>query len=551
MISTGLYRLNMDQIPERARLTRRDEREDRSDHTLALRPLRPGRRASEHLSPSYGRGTALGLRSCALLALLLTLSPTLARASEFSDDLAARRARLMARLGPEAMLILTSAPPRRYSLDVDYEYRQDSNLYYLTGLTQPETFLVLMPGNTTRREILFVRDRDVAQEHWRGRTLGRDDAATRTGIRTVLSSAQFDDFVAAMLSRRASGGVDAGDAAQFFDALGAGRARLALVVETSKQGDSLTPTQELARNLRDRFVGFQTIDATPLLTELRLVKTPYEQRVLVRATEISGEAQMAGMRAARAGAFEYEVKAAIEAVHRGRGAVSWAYPSIVGSGPNATILHYQESDRQIQPGDVVLADAACNYEYMSPDITRTYPVSGAFSETQKDLYALVLQAQDEALTVAKAGSSLAAIHNKAADVIKAGLLKLGLITDTTGNQYRMWFTHGATHYVGIDVHDVGENSTPLRPGMAFVIEPGIYIRQSALDALPRTPENTALVEKIQPAVHKYADIGVRVEDTFLLDASGATRLSGAVPRTIPEIEAFMHQRPQPATAGIR
>jgi Xaa-Pro aminopeptidase len=235
-------------------------------------------------------------------------------------------------------------------------------------------------------------------------------------------------------------------------------------------------------------------------------------------------------------------------VHRGRGAVSWAYPSIVGSGPNATILHYPEADRQMQAGDLLLVDAACNYGYMSPDITRTYPVSGTFSAAQKDIYRIVLQAQDEAFAEARVGGSLAAIHNRAVAVIKAGLLKLGLITDTTGEQYRMWFTHGTSHYIGIDVHDVGERTRPLQAGMTFTIEPGIYVRQSVIDALPRTPENLALIEKIQPAVRKYADLGVRIEDSILLLDSGAVRLTGSVPRTIEEIEAFLRKRPAAATA---
>ncbi len=480
------------------------------------------------------------------LAIVLTAA-SFSAADDLSDDLTARRARLMERLGAETMLVVTSAPPRRYSLDIDYEYRQDSNLYYLTGIAQEGTSLLLLPGNTERREILFVKDQDPAQEHWRGRLLTRAEATARSGIQTVLSSTQFDDVVAAMLSRRAAGGITEKDATVFFDALGAGRARVALTLDTARPGEPLTPTQERARQLRDRFVGFQAIDATPLLTDLRLIKTPYEQRVLRKATDISADAQIAGMRTARPGVYEYEVKAAIEAVHRGRGALSWAYPSIVGSGPNATILHYPASDRKMTAGDLLLVDAACNYEYMSPDITRTYPISGTFTNEQKALYGIVLRAQDEALRVATVGRSLADVHDKAAEVIKDGLLKLGLVTDTSGNQYRMWFTHGATHYIGIDVHDVGDNRRPMQAGMAFVIEPGIYIRQSALDALPRTPENAALIEKLQPMVRKYEGIGVRVEDSFLLDAQGPQRLSAAVPRTISEIEAFMRQRPSTST----
>jgi Xaa-Pro aminopeptidase len=290
-------------------------------------------------------------------------------------------------------------------------------------------------------------------------------------------------------------------------------------------------------------VGFQVADAAPILTGLRLVKTPYERKMLVKSFEISNEAQLAGMRATRPGAYEYEVKAAIEAIFRGRGAASWSYPSIVGSGPNATILHYPDADRRMQAGELLLVDAACNFAYMSGDITRTFPVSGTFSPPQRDVYQIVLQAQEEGMKAAKPGSSLAEIHKQTVDVIKAGLLRLGLITDASGDQYKMWYTHGASHYIGIDVHDVGSRTHALEVGMAFTIEPGIYIRQSALDALPRTPENNALIEKILPAVRKYENIGVRIEDSFLIEASGLTRLSAAVPRTIADIESFLgHSR---------
>ncbi len=303
------------------------------------------------------------------------------------------------------------------------------------------------------------------------------------------------------------------DAAAFNDALLGGRARVMFALRNSALNS--------------------------LLMALRAVKTPYEQRILERSVVISGDAQMAGMRAAHPGAFEYEVLAAIESVPRGRGAVSWSYPSIVGSGPNATILHYPRGERQMQAGDLLLVDAACNYGYMAADITRTYPVSGSFSPLQKDIYRIVLQAQEEGMKIAKPGASLKNIHDKTAEVIKAGLLASGLITDAAGEQYKMWYPHGASHFLGIDVHDVGDYKGPLAPGMAFTIEPGIYIRQSALDALPRTPENNALVEKVQPAVKRYADIGVRIEDSYLLEPSGLRRLSFAVPRTIEEIEAFL------------
>jgi Xaa-Pro aminopeptidase len=487
----------------------------------------------------------------ALAALGLLLQASVVFGSELSDDLSARRARMMERLGTETMAVLFSSPERNYSLDVDYEYRQDSNLYYLTGLLQPDSILVLMPGNASRREILFVTERNPEREHWNGRLLSRAEAAELTGVKTVLARNQFEPFIAAMLGRRGSGEISEKEAAGFFDALGAGRARVGLALQAGGIADPLSPPQDFARRIRERYVGFQAIDVTSILTDLRLIKTSYERKVLIKSLEISSDAQMAGMRAARPGGWEYEVEAAIEAVHRSRGAVSWSYPSIVASGPNATILHYSENNRQMQAGELLLVDAAANYEYMSGDITRTYPIGGAFSQNQKDIYAIVLQAQDEAMKVARAGTPLTQVHDKTVEVIKAGLLKLGLITDAGGDQYRMWYTHGANHYIGIDVHDVGERTRPLQAGMAFVIEPGIYIRQSALDALPMTPENRALADKIQPAVKKYLDIGVRIEDAFLLEEDGLRRLTASVPRTIEEVESFMRKRTPAPTSAAR
>lgn len=476
-------------------------------------------------------------------AAAVAVAPAGLFGSELSEDLAARRAKLMARFGPDAMIVLLSAPSRNYSLDVDYEYRQDSSLYYLTGLSQPDTTLVLMPGNTEHREILFLSGRDPQREHWSGRLLSVHEASERSGIETVLSASQFEPFLAAMLRRAPMEPVDDRQAAAFFSAVAANRAELALAIEPVGLGAPLSGPLDLARRVRDRFPAIRIVDAWWALADQRLVKSPYERRLLTRSLEISSEAQLAGMRVAKPGAFEYQVKAAVEAVHRARGAVSSSFPSIVGSGPNATILHTPHSDRQMQAGDLILVDAASSYEYLAGDVTRTYPVSGRFTPPQREIYALVLQAQEQAIEVAKPGSSLRDIHDRAVEVLKAGLLKLGLITDAGGEQYRMWFTHGTTHYLGLDVHDVGDLRRPLEPGMAFVIEPGLYIRQAALDVLPRTPEHVALIEKVQPAVSRYLDIGIRIEDAFLLDESGLRHLTADVPRTIDAIESFLRSRP--------
>ncbi len=478
------------------------------------------------------------------IALAIAAAATVARADGgLADDVKARRARVMEKLGPDALAILWSAPPARYSLDVDYEYRQDSNLYYLTGITQEDTILVLMPGNAARREILFVKDRDPVREHWTGHRLTTSEATSASAVTTVLATSQFEAFMSAMLNRQPFGAVDEQEAARFFDALGAGRARVVLPLEAGRSVNApLSRPLQFARDIRERFLGFGVADLTPVLTDLRTVKTPYERSVLIQSLEISSEAQKAGMRAARPGVHEYEVKAAIEASYRTHGAVSWSYPPIVGSGPNATVLHYADAGRQLRDGELLLVDAAANYEYASGDITRTYPVNGRFSPLQRELYSIVLEAQEAAIAAARPGASLRDLHQKTVDVIKAGLLRLGLITDASGDQYKMWYTHGSTHYIGLDVHDVGDRGRPLVPGMAFTIEPGIYIRQSALDALPRTPDNDALIAKVKPAVQKYADLGVRVEDSFLLEDDGLRRLSTGVPRTIEEIEAFMRSR---------
>ncbi len=479
------------------------------------------------------------LVAAGLLAALVAFRGAPAAADELTDDLVARRARVMERLGAGSMLVLWSAPPRNYSLDVHYEYRQDSHLYYLTGITQADTMLVLMPGNRTHREILFIRDKDPAREHWAGRLLSHEEATARSGVATVLSNTQFDGFVAAMLNRTAYGPVDEREADAFSAAVQHGTAEMALVLDARGLNDAPGRALDFARRIRDGYAGVTITNTLPILTDLRLIKSPYEQRMLARALEISGDAHRAGMRAARPGAYEYEVKAAVEAVHVAKGALGWSFPTIIGSGPNATILHNPHADRQIQDGDLVLLDAAAHYEYLAGDLTRTWPASGRFSPPQRDIYELVLAAQEAGIRAAVPGATLMDVHRRTADVIREGLLTLGLITDASGDQYRMWYTHTGVHYLGIDVHDVGDNHRPLQAGMAFVIEPGLYIRQAALDALPRSPANDALITAIQPAVLRYLDIGVRIEDAFLLGSSGLRRLTAQVPRTVEEIEAFL------------
>jgi Xaa-Pro aminopeptidase len=209
------------------------------------------------------------------------------------------------------------------------------------------------------------------------------------------------------------------------------------------------------------------------------------------------------------------------------------------AGPNATILHYNESSRQMQAGELLLVDAAASYQGYIVDITRTYPVSGTYTDAQKDIYRLVLAAQEAGMQAAKIGGKTVDIEKAAEAVVKPGLLKLGLITNATGDQFRTWYTHGICHWIGMDVHDVGDYQKPLAAGMAFTIEPGIYVRTQALDNLEDTPDNRAFKEKVAAAVEKYKGMGVRIEDSFMLTPTGLKRLSATTPRTIEEIERYL------------
>jgi Xaa-Pro aminopeptidase len=463
------------------------------------------------------------MRRAVLAAACLAAVASAAAAGPLQDDLKARRARAMERLGAEALAIFWSAPERVYSTDVNYEYRQDSNLLYLTGIDQEDTILVLTPGNAARKEVLFIREADARREHWNGHSLTAAEASEQSGVTTVMTLNQFESFVANAFSNQER-------------PIGS----LSLVLEPQRNlTDAPGPARQFAARMRDRFFGFQVKDATPILNELRQIKTSYEQDLIRKSALISSDAHKAGMRAAAPGKYEYEVEAAIEEAYLRNGAMSWGYPSIVGSGPNATILHYNKSSRQMKPGEVLLVDAAANYQGLTVDITRTYPIGGKFSREQRDLYEIVYAAQEAGIKAARVGARTQDIQNACDEVLRAGLVKLGLVTETTGNQFKIWATHGVTHWIGHDVHDVGVRGKPLAAGMTFVIEPGIYIREAALENLPKTPENIAFANKVRAAVQKYKDIGVRIEDSFLLTDSGLENLSRTVPRTLDEVERFM------------
>ncbi len=237
--------------------------------------------------------------------------------------------------------------------------------------------------------------------------------------------------------------------------------------------------------------------------------------------------------------WEYEVEAEVEYTFKRRNADFWGYPSIVGCGPNATTLHYEASQGRVAPGDLLLMDVGAEYDHYTADITRTFPVNGKFTPDQAAVYQIVYDAQEAVARASKPGATLSDVSRAGTEVIKDGLLKLGLITDRNSMQHRLWFMHGTSHWLGMNVHDVGTRETKMEVGAVFTNEPGIYIRSDALDYLPKTPENEKFIAAVRPAFEKYKNIGVRIEDDMLVTADGVRWMTAALPRTIPEIESFM------------
>src|SRR5712691_5033794 len=327
-----------------------------------------------------------------------------------ASEYAARRARVAQIIGPNAMLILSSPEPARRNGDVDWPFRQDDNLYYLTGVADPETTLVLVPGQKSIGEVLFVRDRNPQAELWTGRIPTFDEIRAKSGVSMVVSNRAFDNFVGAALRGlpwapppivpRYSAPL----APELADVVQRGNAQIWLVLG-SRRGSKgeLTPTVQFAKELRDRYPEVSIRDATTMLRDLREVKSAAEIALLRRAIDISAEAQMAGMKRALQATNERQVQATIEYMFRELGACCWGYPSIVASGANATTLHYGADDAPIRRGDLLLADVGADYEGYTADVTRTYPTGGVFSPDQRAIYDAVYRASLQTIAIARPG----------------------------------------------------------------------------------------------------------------------------------------------------
>lgn len=457
--------------------------------------------------------------------VVLTCAGLFANDAELKQDLTRRRQAVTEKMSHRGMLVLFSAELRPYSRDVEYEFRQESNLYYLTGIAQPGITLVLMPQNASFKEILFLPDRDATRELWDGKMLSHEEAGQISGIDTIWSASEFESFVDSILSGRAYRTrryFPSPEYKGFFADLKQGEARLFLHLE-DRPGLSgrLSKEFQFADRIRRRFVGLRLEDASPFFAALRVVKSDYEIGRLRRAIDITTDAHREVMKHFKPGMREYEAEALIEYIFRKNGSLEWGFPSIVASGPNALILHYDAGDRQTRDGELILIDIGADYNYYTADVTRTIPVSGKFTKEQAEIYQIVLDAQKAAMSLVKPGTPVEAVHRKSVEVVAEGLLRLGLIRDKSGDEYRRFFPHGTSHWLGIDVHDPGLTDE-LRPGMVLTVEPGIYLRG---DDVPE----------------KYRNIGIRIEDDILVTADGYELLSKGAPREIGEIEALMRK----------
>jgi Xaa-Pro aminopeptidase len=468
-------------------------------------------------------------------------------------ELRKRRVEVLKRMGDKGVMVLFSTEPRIYTNDVDYHYRQENNLYYLTGIKQNGATLVLLPGAAKTREILFMPARDPRNETWNGRMLSADEARKISGVQEVWDSRMLHGFLAYLAPRAENALAQRGNvskpneqlAAQWqsdfqpvLDAIKNDQAELYLLTPGSDLRE-YRPEHEFASLISGASAGLKIKRAQPIFAELRQVKSPWEIKLMQHAVDITSEAFHRVFAAAAPGMHEYEIQAEFEYTFRRRNADNWGYPCIVGAGANATTLHYISNQDALDEGSLLLMDCAAEYDHYTADVTRTLPINGKFTPAQAEIYRIVYEAQEAGFKASRAGSNLGVVGQRAAEVIKDGLLRLGLITSKENDEYRTWYMHGVGHWLGMNVHDVSMPGKAFAPGMVFTIEPGIYIRPDALDWLPKTPENEKFIQAVRPAFEKYKGIGVRIEDDVLITNGDPVILSIAIPRRLEEVEATM------------
>lgn len=476
-----------------------------------------------------------------------------------TDMHADRRLRFAEQIG-DAIALVPAGSEQIRNHDVEHPFRQNSDFFYLTGFEEPDAVALIDPSAAAEQYVLFVRPRDREQEIWNGYRAGVEGAKERYGADAAYPIGELDSEVRARLI---------------------GRSRVVVPFGSTDFRTRVAGLASAVAGMRERFgriVPTEIVDAGPLLAELRLRKTDAELDRLRIACDLSVEGHAEAMRFAAPGRTEGQVQAAMEYVWRSQGAAREGYGSIVAAGAHACVLHYTENDGIIADGDLVLIDAAAEYGYFSSDITRTFPANGIFTGPQRAVYEVVLAAQRASLEACRVGSTNRDIHRATVDTLSAGLVELGLLPGSADDVarmhlYREYFMHGTSHWLGLDVHDagaygVGGKPRPLEPGMAFTVEPGLYVdperetveltmfdydidewlerrmtigvaKAKELEAKER--EAAPKVEHPVPA--ELRGIGVRIEDDVVITEHGYDNLTGALPTVPDEVEALCAEAP--------
>ncbi len=434
-------------------------------------------------------------------------------------EFARRRKRLMQMMGKSSVAILPAAPVLMRNRDAEHTYRQDSDFHYLTGFPEPEAVVVLIPKRKHAEYILFCRERDPEMETWHGRRAGLDGAMEEYGADDAFPITDIDDILPGLLE----------NCERVFYAMGC---NTGFDNQVNGWVNQLRDKARAGVHTPGEFVALDH-----LLHDMRLYKSRTEITAMRKAAKISAQAHIRAMQITKPGMMEYEIEAEFQHHYKQNGC-EHAYTSIVGGGENGCILHYTENNAQLRDGDLLLIDAGAENDLYAADITRTFPVNGSFSPEQKALYQIVLDAQLAAIEKVKPGNHWNDPHEAAVKVITKGLIKLGLLkgnlrTLIKEQAYRTFYMHRTGHWLGMDVHDVGDYKVgdvwrELEPGMVLTVEPGLYIA-------PGSKVGKRAVAK------KWQGIGIRIEDDVLVTKDGCDILSKDAPKTISDIEALMNK----------
>jgi Xaa-Pro aminopeptidase len=433
-----------------------------------------------------------------------------------SNEYSRRRQRLMEQMAPNSLAIVSSAPSTVRNRDVEHPYRQDSDFYYLSGFDEEQAVLVLMPGDEQHEFILFCQEKIPEQEIWTGRRLGPEAAPAQLGADQAYAITDIDTVLPRLMEDKNTVYATLGACPEFDHRL-------------------IGWINHVKTQVRNGITAPRDISALDhLLHEMRLIKSEAEIALMRRAADISAEAHCRAMQTVQPGQFEYQLEAELMHTFMAAGSRWPAYPSIVGAGDNACILHYTRNDAIIQDGDLILIDAGCELDYYASDITRTFPANGRFSKEQAALYQLVLDAQSAAIDAVRAGNPWQQPHDAAVQVLVDGLIELGLLAGSAEacieqESYRRFYMHKTGHWLGMDVHDVGEyrvngQSRALEPGMVLTVEPGLYV----------APDD-------QTVEACWRGIGIRIEDDVVVRDGPCDILTRNVPKTIADIEALMRR----------